>query len=106
MLYFQKSLLLTMPLAWSYRLTPQETKQFMTIYGNARVEEGVFKDMMTMILRSKAPGTIALYTSAIKKWVKFAEKSSYQVFLPKTKEFACYHTKLSKEGALSTSLSG
>ena len=92
-----------MVLAWSHKLTPKQTKAASTIYGQARLEEGVFTKMCQLILSSKAPSTLAIYCSSIKRWNSYALSNSYQTFPPNTMHFSLYVTHLAtKKTPLST----
>ena len=87
-----------MPLAWEAGLTNSERRAFSAIYGEARVQEGIYNKMLRLVLSSKAPGTITGYVSAVEKWNKFALKNNYSVFPPDRQEFSLYITGLSEKG--------
>ena len=69
----------TMKQSWNSRLTPAQTKVVSAIYGQARVEEGLYSSMRDLILMSKAPGTIHLYTTSISRWNSYASSNGYRV---------------------------
>ena len=87
-----------MPLAWEAGLTQQERRAFNAIYGDARVQNGIYKKMIKLVLASKAPGTISGYISAIEKWRSFAKRNNFAVFPPGRHEFSIYITDLSDKG--------
>ena len=92
-----------MVLAWSHKLSPSQITAASAIYGQARLENGIFSKMCGLILSCKAPGTISLYCSSIKRWNSFALSNSYQIFPPNTMQFSLFVTHLTtRKAPLST----
>ena len=73
-----------MPQAWNCRLTKFEQKAFTTLYGDARVTEGVFTKIYQLLIGSKAEGTIKCYIASIQRWLCFARKRDFKQFPPKS----------------------
>ena len=89
--------LCNMPQAWNYKLTSFQQKAFQTLYGDAKVREGLFTRIYQLVIGSKAEGTIKCYIAAIQRWLDFAKRNNYQEFPPKTEEFSLYIADLSEK---------
>ena len=85
----------TMPQAWNYKLTPFQQKAFQTLYGEARVREGLFTRIAQLVIGSKADGTVKCYIAAIQRWLDFAKRNEFQEFPPRTEDFSLYIADLS-----------
>ena len=67
-----------MPQAWEAGLSLSERRAFSIIYGDARVQEGIYKKMVILVLSSKAPGTISGYVTMLLD--KKASLADVQIF--------------------------
>ena len=65
--------------AWNSSLTEQQTKAAVTLYGETRVQESALATMKKLILTSKSPGTIGIYTGSIRRWQTYANRNGFQV---------------------------
>ena len=83
-----------MPQAWNARLSDKEQEQFSTLYGAARIQEGVQTKLVKLLLSSLAPGTINNYIAVINKWLKFARRHSFREFPIAEDSFSQYLTEL------------
>lgn len=88
-----------MPQAWNARLSDKEQEQFSTLYGAARIQEGVQTKLVKLLLSSLAPGTINNYIAVINKWLKFARRHSFREFPIAEDSFSQYLTELMDQGA-------
>ena len=71
-----------MPQAWNCRLTQFQQKAFKTLYGDARVREGVFTKIYQLLIGSKAEGTVKCYIASIQRFfLQFFFISSYRTIM-------------------------
>ena len=86
-----------MPQAWNYKLTSFQQKAFKTLYGDAKLREGLYTRICQLVIGSKAEGTVKCYIASIQRWLDYAKKNDYQEFPPKNEEFSLYLAELSEK---------
>lgn len=86
-----------MPQAWNYKLTLFQQKAFKTLYGDAKLREGLFTRIYQLVIGSKAEGTVKCYIASIQRWLDYAKKHDYQEFPPKNEQFSLYLAELSEK---------